>query len=86
MGLRAGEGGHGPRPEARRHRRLLSRRRRRSRRRIRERRGCRDRGGAESGVGEEAAGAGVPEQCGGGHCVAAAAREQRNGEEEGRWV
>lgn len=74
---RAGEGGHGPGPEGGSHGRRLSRRGRR--RRIRKCRGGRDRGGAEGEVGEEAAGAGVPERYGGGHCVAAeavAARER----------
>lgn len=90
---RAREGGHGPRPECPRHRRGLGRRRRRRRRgRIGQRGGRRDRGGAEGGVGEEPAGAGVPEHRGGSHCVASRRRrrrreDQRSGEEVGvRWV
>jgi hypothetical protein len=76
---RAGEGGHGPGPEGASHRGRLSRHGRH--RRIRDRRGGRYCGRAEGGVGEEAAGAGVPERYGGGHCVAAAAAAAREGEE-----
>jgi hypothetical protein len=74
---RAGEGGHGPGPEGASHRRRLSRRSRR--RRIREGSGGGDRGRPEGGVGEEAAGTGVEERYGGGHCVSAAREPERGG-------
>ena len=60
------EGGHGPRPEGPGHRWRLGQRRRRGGR-IGESGGRRDRGGAEGRVGEETAGAGVPEHRGGSH-------------------
>lgn len=68
VGLRAGEGRHGPRPEARGRRRRLG-----PRGHVRERGGARDHGGAEGRVGEDAAGA-APEHCGGGHCGGGGAR------------